>query len=81
MIKLIPKIPESELLGIFSKFQKDDQDTVRMQGVDSCIVFSKFLSVSKVKSFLLPCIKKYAEDKSWRIRYLVADKIMDVRSY
>jgi serine/threonine-protein phosphatase 2A regulatory subunit A len=23
-------------------------------------------------------IKKYAEDKSWRIRYLVADKIMDL---
>ena len=27
---------------------------------------------------MLPYIKKFAEDKSWRIRYLVADKIMDL---
>jgi serine/threonine-protein phosphatase 2A regulatory subunit A len=27
---------------------------------------------------LLPYIKKFAEDKSWRIRYLVADRIMDL---
>lgn len=26
----------------------------------------------------MPYIKKYAEDKSWRIRYLVADRIMDL---
>lgn len=30
MIKLIPKVSETELLNIFSKFYKDDQDTVRM---------------------------------------------------
>ena len=27
---------------------------------------------------LLPYIMKFAEDKSWRIRYLVADRIMDL---
>jgi hypothetical protein len=27
---------------------------------------------------LVPYIKKYAVDKSWRIRYLVADKIMEI---
>jgi serine/threonine-protein phosphatase 2A regulatory subunit A len=31
-----------------------------------------------VNAYLLPYIKKYAEDKSWRIRYLVADKVMDL---
>jgi hypothetical protein len=30
MIKLIPKTPESELINIFGKFFKDDQDSVRM---------------------------------------------------
>ena len=30
MIKLIPKISEAELLNIFSRFYKDEQDTVRM---------------------------------------------------
>jgi len=27
---------------------------------------------------LIPYIKKFAVDKSWRIRYLIADKIMDL---
>lgn len=27
---------------------------------------------------MLPYIKKFAEDKSWRIRYLVADRVMDL---
>ena len=26
----------------------------------------------------MPYIKKFAEDKSWRIRYLVADRIMEL---
>jgi len=29
---------------------------------------------------LIPYIKKFGEDKSWRIRYLVADRIMDLAS-
>jgi hypothetical protein len=31
-----------------------------------------------VKAYLLPYIKKFAEDKIWRIRYMVADRIMDL---
>jgi hypothetical protein len=46
MIKLIPKAPETELLNIFSKFFKDDQDSVRMQGIDSCVIFAKHLPVA-----------------------------------
>ena len=32
----------------------------------------------KIQSQLIPFIKKFAVDKSWRIRYLVADKIMEI---
>jgi serine/threonine-protein phosphatase 2A regulatory subunit A len=78
MIKLIPKVSETELLNIFSKFYKDDQDTVRMQGIDSCVQFAHLLPEAKVTAYMLPYIKKFAEDKSWRIRYLVADRIMDL---
>lgn len=46
MIKLIPKTPEGELLNIFGRFFKDDQDSVRMQGIDSCVVFAKHLPVA-----------------------------------
>ena len=78
MINLIPKVSETELLNIFSRFYKDEQDTVRMQGIDSCICFAKKLPANKVTAYLLPYIKKFADDKSWRIRYLVADRIMDL---
>lgn len=44
MIKLIPKTSDSELLNIFSKFFKDEQDSVRMQGIDTCVAFAKHLS-------------------------------------
>lgn len=36
------------------------------------------MSKSKVINILVPYIKKLAEDKSWRIRYVVADKIMEL---
>lgn len=78
MIKLIPKVSETELLNIFSRFNKDEQDSVRMQGIDSCVRFAQLLPKTKVNAYLLAYIKKYAEDKSWRIRYLVADRIMDL---
>ena len=78
MIKLIPKVSETELLNIFSRFYKDEQDAVRMQGIDSCVCFAHQLPPAKVTAYLLPYIKKFADDKSWRIRYLVADRIMDL---
>ncbi len=43
MIKLMPKVPEQELLKIFTSFFKDEQDSVKMQGIDSCIIFCKYL--------------------------------------
>lgn len=49
-----------------------------MQGIDSCVQFAHLLPEAKVTAYLLPYIKKFAEDRSWRIRYLVADRIMDI---
>ena len=40
--------------------------------------FAKHLAPAKVSAFIFPFIKKFAEDKSWRIRYLLAEKIMDL---
>ena len=80
MIKLIPKVSDAELLQIFSKFTKDEQDSVRMQGIDSCVCFAHQLPAHKVSAFLIPYIKKFGDDKSWRIRYLVSDRIMDLAS-
>ena len=78
LIKLIPKTSDTELLNIFSKFFKDEQDSVRMQGIDTCVAFARHLSPPKVQAYIIPYVKKFAEDPSWRIRYLVADRIIDI---
>ncbi len=49
-----------------------------MAGVESCIKFAQKISPSKVNSYLVPYIKKFGDEKSWRIRYLVADKIIEI---
>lgn len=49
-----------------------------MQGIDSLIYFSKALPAARINQNLIPYIKKFAVDKSWRIRYLVADKLMEL---
>ena len=39
---------------------------------------AKVLSPAKVNASILPAIKKFSEDSSWRIRYLVADRIIEL---
>jgi len=78
MIKLIPSVPEQDLFVIFANFYQDEQDSVRMAGIESCIHFAKALPMNKINEKLIPYIKKFAVDKSWRIRYLVADKLMEI---
>lgn len=78
MIQLIPAVPEQDLFNIFANFYADEQDSVRMQGIESCVHFCKVLNKQKVLSLLIPYVKKFAVDKSWRIRYLVADKLMEL---
>ena len=46
-----------------------------MHAVECCITFAQHLSQSKVLAQLLPHIKRLAEDKSWRIRYMLCDSI------
>lgn len=80
-IALIPKLdkpPERELLNIFDRLAKDEHDSVKILAMDNCLEFLKVLSHTKATAGLLPFIKSYAESEAWRLRYLVADKIIDL---
>lgn len=38
MINLIPQgVSEADLFQVFGNFYQDEQDAVRMQGIDSCV--------------------------------------------
>lgn len=40
MIQLMPRVPDSELLAMFTKIVQDEQDSVRMHAVECCVTFS-----------------------------------------
>jgi hypothetical protein len=46
MIKLIPKVSEQDVISIFNKLLLDEQDSVRMQGIDNAIQLAKALPVA-----------------------------------
>jgi serine/threonine-protein phosphatase 2A regulatory subunit A len=81
---MIPKIPavfpEKEVLSIFNKINSADQehDSVRFHGIEGCISFAQVLPKDKLDSSIIPLALKYAKDESWRIRYLAADKIVEL---
>ena len=78
MIKLIPHTGDSELLNIFARFFRDEQDSVKMYCIDSCVEFSQKLTPQKVTGYILPYVRSLANDRSWRIRYQVADRMVDL---
>ena len=51
-------------------------DIVWMQGVESCVLFAQKMGAAKSNTYLIPFIKKFGEEKSWRLWYLVAENIV-----
>lgn len=65
----------SELFQIFDKLSRDEQDSVRILAISNCIVLGKQNSNPDWQSQILPVVKTCAEDKSWRVRYMMADNV------
>lgn len=66
-----------ELLNPFGQFCKDSNDSVRLQAVPSGIALMKQVSDSGL-SQLVALFKTLSSDRSWRVRYMFADKIGDI---
>ena len=72
MIALNADIEIEDLMNIFMNFFEDEHVNVRMQGVENCLSFAKKgISMNDY-------VKRYAADESWRIRFLVADKLKEI---
>ena len=57
------------------------KDSVRLLAVEACVSISELLMQDDIEQFVMPILRQAAEDKSWRVRYMVADKFTDVRIY
>lgn len=64
-----------ELVQVFAKLSKDEQDSVRILAINNCIALGKLKSTPEWQDQIMPVMKACAEDKSWRVRYMMADNV------
>lgn len=62
---------------MYRKLASDDQDSVRLLTVEDLIAIAKQLDPAEVKEQLLVQIRQSVSDKSWRVRYMVANHFVE----
>lgn len=55
------------------------QDSVRLLAVEACVNIASLLPQADIEQLVMPTLRQAAEDKSWRVRYMVADKFSDLQ--
>ena len=70
---------KSDLIPSFTSLANDDQDSVRLLAVEACVSIAGLLPDPDKESLIMPILRNAAQDKSWRVRYMVADKIVDLQ--
>lgn len=65
-----------EIIPLFQYLASDDQDSVRLLTVDILIAIAEEIPKEQQPSHgvLLTSLRSLFEDKSWRVRYMVADR-------
>ena len=54
------------------------QDSVRLLAVEACASMAALLPSQDTEALVMPTLREAANDKSWRVRYMVADKFSEV---
>ena len=57
------------------------QDSVRLLAVEACSAIANLLEKVDVEALIMPTLNSAAKDKSWRVRYMVADKFCEVTTH
>jgi serine/threonine-protein phosphatase 2A regulatory subunit A len=68
----------SSALPVYRKLSIDDQDSVRLLTVQDLIVVAQQLGPEDVKEHLLIQLRQSVSDKSWRVRYMIANHFVEV---
>ena len=66
---------------MFQHLAQDDQDSVRLLTVEILISIAEVVPKEQQSSHgvLLTTLRNLIEDKSWRVRYMIADRFEKVR--
>uniref|UniRef100_A0AAR2K1E8 Phosphatase PP2A regulatory subunit A/Splicing factor 3B subunit 1-like HEAT repeat domain-containing protein n=1 Tax=Pygocentrus nattereri TaxID=42514 RepID=A0AAR2K1E8_PYGNA len=54
-------------------------DSVRLLAVEACVSIATLLPQEDLETLVMPTLRQAAEDKSWRVRYMVADKFSELQ--
>ena len=78
-----PEIVIEEMIPLFQHLASDDQDSVRLLTVEILIAIAEVIPKGQQTSHgtLLVALRSLFEDKSWRVRYMVADRFEKVCSH
>lgn len=68
----------NQLVEVFEKLSKDEQDSVRILAIGNCISLGKLKKTADWQGIILTVVKACAEDKSWRVRYMMADSVKEL---
>lgn len=76
-----PAVVIDEMIPLFQHLAADDQDSVRLLTVEVLVAIAEVVPKEQQSSHgvLLTALRTLFEDKSWRVRYMVADKFEKVR--
>jgi serine/threonine-protein phosphatase 2A regulatory subunit A len=74
--ELTPAVIIEEIIPLFQYLTSDDQDSVRLLTVEILISIAEEIPKEQQSSHgvLLTSLRNLFEDKSWRVRYMVADR-------
>jgi len=71
---------KNELIPLFNNLAQDEQDSVRLLAVEACVVIASLFKHDDIEKYLMPSLKQAIDDKSWRVRYVVADKFVELQT-
>lgn len=84
--KFVKEMPAAvvveEMIPLFQHLAQDDQDSVRLLTVEILISIAEVVPKEQQSSHgvLLTSLRNLIEDKSWRVRYMIADRFEKVSS-
>src|SRR5436309_1233269 len=85
LAKFVKEMPATivveEMIPLFQHLASDDQDSVRLLTVDILIAIAEVVPKEQQSSHgvLLTSLRSLFGDKSWRVRYMVADRFEKVK--
>eukprot|EP00053_Salpingoeca_punica_P008543 m.76559 g.76559 ORF g.76559 m.76559 type:complete len:581 (+) comp14642_c0_seq1:206-1948(+) len=71
---------KSDYLPMLTFLLQDDQDTVRLLAVGDILPFARMLPQEDAAQLLIPHLHTASKDRSWRVRFVVAEKWTELQS-